>query len=84
MPIPNAMASSDEPPPVRIAPPDASEGVTLPDVAGLPSRVAVRRLHALGLRVAPSGVGAVYGTRPSAGSRVLPGDTVRLQMRALD
>jgi cell division protein FtsI (penicillin-binding protein 3) len=72
------------PPPQRIEPLDPAVGVTLPDVAGLPSRVAVRRLHALGLRVSPSGAGDVSGTRPVAGTRVLPGDTVRLHMRASD
>ena len=54
--------------------------VTLPSVAGLPSRVAVRRLHALGLRVASVGVGSIVGTVPAAGERVLPGDTIRLRM----
>jgi cell division protein FtsI (penicillin-binding protein 3) len=78
-------ARTDElPPPERVQPRDPSAGVTLPDVAGLPSRVAVRRLHALGLRVSPSGAGDVTGTRPVAGTRVLPGDTVRLHMRASD
>ncbi|HUP50929.1 MAG TPA: penicillin-binding transpeptidase domain-containing protein [Longimicrobiales bacterium] len=72
------------PPPERIEPLDGSAGVTLPDVAGLPPRVAVRRLHALGLRVSPSGAGDVEGTRPVAGTRVLPGDTVRLRMRTSD
>jgi len=77
-----AARTSDAPPPERIERRDPSTGVTLPDVVGLPSRVAVRRLHALGLRVAPSGIGEVAGTRPAAGARVLPGDTVRLHMRA--
>jgi cell division protein FtsI (penicillin-binding protein 3) len=54
--------------------------VTLPNVAGLPSRVAVRRLHALGLRVASVGVGDIVGTVPGAGERVLSGDTIRLRM----
>jgi hypothetical protein len=79
-----AVRTDDLPPPVRIEPHDPSDGVTLPDVAGLPSRVAARRLHALGVRVAPSGLGEVAGTVPSAGARVLPGDTVRLHMRGSD
>ncbi|MEQ9401187.1 MAG: penicillin-binding transpeptidase domain-containing protein [Longimicrobiales bacterium] len=70
----------DEPPPMSI---DAvpGQGVALPDVAGLPARVAVRRLHALGLRVVrQSGSGDIVGTAPEAGVRVLPGDTVRLRL----
>ncbi len=77
-------AASDELPPVRIEPRDPSASLTLPDVEGLPSRVAARRLHALGLRVAPTGAGAVSGTVPDAGTRVFPGDTIRLHMRASD
>jgi beta-lactam-binding protein with PASTA domain len=61
-------------------PSEPGSGVTRPNLSGLPSRVAVRRLHALGLRVSPSGDGAVVGTRPEAGARVTPGDTVRLRM----
>jgi hypothetical protein len=53
-------------------------------VSGLPARVAVRRLHALGLRVAPSGEGAISATRPAAGTRVLPGDTISLRLAAVD
>jgi cell division protein FtsI (penicillin-binding protein 3) len=55
--------------------------VQLPDVAGLPSRIAVRRLHALGLRVSRAGSGDILGTEPQAGARVLPGDTIRLRVR---
>ena len=55
--------------------------MSLPDVAGLPARVAVRRLHALGLRVARIGEGEVFGSDPRPGARVLPGDTVRLTYR---
>jgi cell division protein FtsI (penicillin-binding protein 3) len=79
-----AARAEEMPPPVRIERRDPATGVTLPDVDGLPSRVAVRRLHALGLRVAPTGPGEVVGTRPPAGSRMLPGDTVRLHMRSSD
>lgn len=55
------------------------EGVALPDMGGLPTRVAVRRLHALGLRVERSGGGRIAGSVPPPGTRVLPGDTVRLR-----
>jgi cell division protein FtsI (penicillin-binding protein 3) len=56
-------------------------GVPIPDVAGLPSRVAARRLHALGLRVERESAGDIAGTIPAAGTRALPGDTVRLRIR---
>ena len=62
-------------------PAEYAVGVSLPDVSGLPSRIAVRRLHALGLRVARVGVGDVFGSEPGPGSRVLPGDTIRLSYR---
>ena len=83
-PAPARFAARTEelPAPVRVERRDPSTGVTLPDVEGLPSRVAARRLHALGLRVATNGTGEVVGTSPPAGSRVLPGDTVRLSMRS--
>ncbi len=76
---------SDDPPVMPVA--RAREvrdptGVTLPDVAGLPSRVAVRRLHGLGLRVIPLGMGEIRSSVPPAGTRVLPGDTVRLRLSA--
>ena len=57
-----------------------TDGVSLPDVRGLPARVAVRRLHALGLRVEHSAGADIVGTVPPPGSRVLPGDTIRLRV----
>jgi cell division protein FtsI (penicillin-binding protein 3) len=66
---------------VRPAQPLAG-GLALPDVRGLPTRVAVRRLHALGLRVERPSGGAIVGTVPAAGSRVVPGDTIRLRLGA--
>ena len=57
------------------------DGVAVPSVAGVPSRIAVRRLHALGLRVSRPLAGEILGTEPSAGTRVLPGDTIRLMVR---
>jgi hypothetical protein len=59
----------------------ATGGLSLPDVSGLPARVAVRRLHALGLRVGRVGDGDVFGSEPRPGTRVLPGDTIRLRYR---
>ena len=56
-------------------------GVPLPEVAGLPARIAVRRLHGLGFRVRHEGIGPIEGTFPSAGTRLQPGDTVILMVR---
>lgn len=75
----------DPPPPPLPEPREGERGrvvtsVPLPDVAGLPARVAVRRLHGLGLRVVQEGAGEILGTRPRAGSRVEPGDTIRLRL----
>jgi cell division protein FtsI (penicillin-binding protein 3) len=61
--------------------PALGDGVPLPDVAGLPSRIAVRRLHALGLRVSRSGSGEILSTAPLAGTWVIPGDTIHLQVK---
>lgn len=52
--------------------------VPVPEVAGLAPRAAVRRLHAHGFRVVWEGGESIAGTRPAAGARLLPGDTVRL------
>ncbi|HSG07212.1 MAG TPA: penicillin-binding transpeptidase domain-containing protein [Longimicrobiales bacterium] len=69
---------------VRGGPPVSSAGIPVPDVAGLPARVAVRRLHAVGLRVRQDGAGSILGTYPEAGSRMMPGDTVRLKVGRSD
>jgi cell division protein FtsI (penicillin-binding protein 3) len=71
-----------EPAPIRRETIDRTASVSLPNVSGLPSRVAVRRLHALGLRVSSAGVGTIVGTEPRAGVRVQPGDTIRLRLGA--
>jgi membrane peptidoglycan carboxypeptidase len=55
--------------------------VPVPSVDGLPARVAVRRLHALGLRVRQDRSGTIVGTVPAAGTRLLAGDTVRLRVQ---
>ncbi|MCG6987420.1 MAG: PASTA domain-containing protein [Gemmatimonadetes bacterium] len=60
---------------------DAPSRLPLPAVAGLPLRVAARRLHALGLEVWERGEGVIVGTVPGAGTYVTPGDTVRLRVR---
>ena len=53
----------------------------IPDVAGLPARIAARRLHGLGLRVKQEGTGPILGSFPPAGARLQPGDTVVLVVR---
>lgn len=63
---------------------DPATPVLVPDVSRLPARVAARRLHALGFRVAWTGSGAVVGTTPRAGARLVPGDTVRLRSGRLN
>ena len=60
----------------RTSSPAVAEPVPVPDVTGLPMRVAVRRIHSLGLRVEWSDVGSARGIRPAPGSRLMPGDTV--------
>ena len=75
-------SATDAVEPIRRSTPDRTASVALPNVSGLPSRVAVRRLHALGLRVASLGVGRIVGTEPRAGERVQPGDTIRLRLGA--
>ncbi len=58
-------------------PATADEGsLRVPDVAGLSARVAIRRLHASGLRVRWTGTGHVASLRPAVGTLVAPGDTV--------
>jgi membrane peptidoglycan carboxypeptidase len=60
----------------------APDGSTLiPEVTGLSARLAVRRLHAAGLRVSWRGGGVVEGSKPAPGSRALPGDTITLVTR---
>jgi len=68
-------------PDVGVLAPQPGSVIRVPEVAGLPARVAVRRLHALGLRVRQEGVGDVVGTLPYPGARVHPGDTIRLRTR---
>lgn len=55
--------------------------VRMPDLTGLPARVAVRRLHAYGVRVEWNGGITVTGTLPEAGDWVMAGDTIQLVAR---
>jgi len=56
-------------------------GAVVPDVSGLPPRLAVRRLHARGFRVLLEASGPVSGTVPAPGTPLSPGDTVRIRVR---
>jgi len=75
--VPSLPSLPDDVPEVR-APIPADGRVLIPDVGGLSPRVAARRLHAAGLRVQWDGGSRVISTRPTAGSRTLAGDTIRL------
>lgn len=55
------------------------EDVPVPELDGLPLRTAIRRLHAMGLRVRWDGRGSVESVHPPPGHRMAPGDTVRLE-----
>ncbi len=58
------------------APPERPRGI--PEVAGLPVREAVRRLHSAGFRVRLVGTGIVTGTAPAARLTAAPVSLVRL------
>jgi cell division protein FtsI (penicillin-binding protein 3) len=73
VPAPAAVVP-DVPPTAAI--PEGS--VSIPDVTGLPARLAARRLHAAGLRVTWTGGSTVVGSRPAAGTITTRGDTVTL------
>ena len=50
--------------------------MTVPDLKGSPMRVALRRLHKMGLRIRVEGAGGVRSTVPGPGGEVWAGDTV--------
>lgn len=54
----------------------------VPDVSGQPARVAIRRLHAEGFRVAIEGLGSVASTVPKAGTAVRTGETITIRADA--
>ncbi len=60
------------------APPSRADGMTVPDLDGEPIRVALRRLHKMGVRVRLEGGGSVRATFPAAGAGIAAGDTVRV------
>lgn len=53
----------------------------VPDLGGASVRVALRRLHKMGLRVRLEGSGSVQGTVPGAGASVWAGDTIQVRGR---
>ena len=55
---------------------DLRDPMILPELDGASVRVALRRLHKMGLRVRLEGGGAVVGTAPPGGAQVAVGDTV--------
>lgn len=55
-----------------------ARSMAVPDLNGVPMRVAIRRLHRMGLRVWVEGGGSVLMTAPPAGTGVAAGDTVRV------
>ncbi len=57
---------------------DHAGTMTIPVLDGASVRVAVRRLHKMGLRVLIEGTGTVRATVPGAGDGVAAGDTVRV------
>ena len=61
---------------------ESGEGteVVVPDVRGLSARAAVRRLHTAGLRVVWESPGPVFGTWPVAGTVLVQGDTVSIDV----
>ena len=71
-PAPSGWPGRDEQRDVR------APGMTVPDLEGAPLRVALRRLHKMGLRVRLEGGGTVEGTEPRGGAEIAPGDTVRV------
>ncbi len=74
-PLPEAWAEDDRPE-------EAADGrIAVPNLTGRPAREAIRNLHRFGFRVVQVGTGEVSHTIPAAGTRVMPGDTIRLRFR---
>ena len=76
----NTLAPTTEAEPL----PEGEGSALIPRLRGTPIRVAVRRLHELGLRVRLDGGGAVRETRPASGSVLSKGDTVWVVGRGRD
>ena len=56
--------------------PEAARAMSVPDLEGASLRVALRRLHKMGVRVRLEGSGTVTETRPGVGMPVAAGDTI--------
>lgn len=69
--------------PARWASGEGTE-VVVPDVSGLSARSAVRRLHTAGLRVVWDAPGPVLGTWPTAGTLLMQGDTVSIDVGRIE
>ncbi len=63
------------------APEGHAGAMTVPVLEGASVRVALRRLHKLGLRVRLEGGGVVRATVPGAGAAIAAGDTIRVLTR---
>ena len=83
-PLVRFAAAIDDAPPepwpaASVPPPVGGAGrMTVPALAGTSVRVALRRLHKLGLRVRLEGGGMVRATVPGAGAEIAAGDTIRV------
>ena len=58
--------------------------VMVPEVSGLSARSAVRRLHTAVLRVVWDAPGPVLGTWPTAGTLLMQGDTVSIDVGRIE
>ncbi len=67
--------------PASPAPEGYAGAMTVPVLEGASVRVALRRLHKLGLRVRLEGGGMVRATLPGAGVAIAVGDTIRVLTR---
>lgn len=76
-------ARSAGPEPVQWESGEGAE-VVVPDVSGLSARAAVRQLHTAGLRVMWEAPGPILGTWPAAGSVLVQGDTVAIDVGSTD
>jgi cell division protein FtsI (penicillin-binding protein 3) len=72
------------PPPLELAartpPGSPGDGVTVPSLAGLPARSAIRALERLDLAAEMDGSGRVVSQTPAAGRVVEPGTRVRMRL----
>jgi cell division protein FtsI (penicillin-binding protein 3) len=81
---PAAEEEPEGPPPLELAartpPGSPGDGVTVPPLAGLPARSAIRALERLDLAAEIDGSGRVVSQSPPAGRRVEPGTRVRMRL----